>query len=144
MTRVRPDVAYILPMAVFMALTWAGVQWTGFYPISYVLKSLIVAALLIALWPSYTRIRWTHLGLGVAVGVIGIVQWIGMEKLLMSQPWLSWTRMIGNIRAEAYHPYDHLHGGWLWAFIAFRWAGAFPARALPTERARAPPPAIGP
>ncbi|MGN6627963.1 MAG: CAAX prenyl protease-related protein [Tepidisphaeraceae bacterium] len=124
MTRVRPDVAYILPMAVFMALTWAGVQWTGFYPISYVLKSLIVAALLIALWPSYTRIRWTHLGLGVAVGVIGIVQWIGMEKLLMSQPWLSWTRMIGNIRAEAYHPYDHLHGGWLWAFIAFRWAGA--------------------
>ncbi|MGN6505347.1 MAG: CAAX prenyl protease-related protein [Tepidisphaeraceae bacterium] len=124
MTRVRPDVAYILPMAVFMALTWAGVQWTGFYPISYVLKSLIVAALLIAFWPSYTRIRWTHLGLGVAVGVIGIVQWIGMEKLLMSQPWLSWTRMIGNIRAEAYHPYDHLHGGWLWAFIAFRWAGA--------------------
>ena len=123
MIRLRADVAYILPMAVFMAFTWAGVQWPAIFPIAYASKTAVVAILLIALWPNYTKIRWTHLGLGFLVGVVGVVQWVGMERLLISQPWLSWTRMISNVKHEAFHPYDHLNGGWLLAFFIVRVAG---------------------
>ncbi|HEX8323641.1 MAG TPA: CAAX prenyl protease-related protein [Tepidisphaeraceae bacterium] len=121
----RAEFAYLLPMGVFMAFTFAGGQWKDFYPFTYVLKTLIVAGLLLALWRSYTRVRWTHLGLGFAVGVVGLVQWVGMEKLFMSVPWMSWTRMTADIRAEAFRPYEHFESAAaMWGFIAVRWAGA--------------------
>jgi uncharacterized protein len=117
--------AYVLPMGVFLAFTFAGGQWKGFYPASYVAKTLIVAGLLVVCWRYYTRTRWTHLGLGFAVGVVGLVQWVGMEKLFMAVPWLAWTRMTADIRAEAFRPHEHFESAWtLWAFVATRWAGA--------------------
>jgi CAAX prenyl protease-like protein len=123
--RIRDEVAYILPMAVFMAFTFSGTQWPAFYPSSYILKTVIVAILLAVLWRHFTRIRWTHLPLGVLVGVIGFVQWVGMEKLLMSQDWLSWTRMTGDIQLAAFRPYEHFDSpAMLWSFIAVRWLGA--------------------
>lgn len=121
----RAEFAYLLPMGVFLAFTYLGGTWKDFYPLTYVLKTLIVAGLLIALWRFYTRVRWTHLGLGFVVGVVGLVQWIGMEKLFMSVPWLSWTRMTGDIRAEAFRPFEHFDSALaMWAFVAVRWAGA--------------------
>ncbi|HMO27170.1 MAG TPA: hypothetical protein PKB10_12975, partial [Tepidisphaeraceae bacterium] len=98
---------YLLPMASFLLLTWVGTQNPHLFPPAYVAKTFIAAGLLIWLWKRYTRIRWTHLGMGVLVGVIGVVQWVGMEKLLMSQEWLWWTRMIGDIRAETFRPYQY-------------------------------------
>jgi CAAX prenyl protease-like protein len=116
---------YVLPMAVFLLFTFAGGNWKEFYPLSYVLKTLVVACLLVWVWPRIRGVRWTHLGLGVLVGVIGVVQWVGMEKLLMSQGWLSWTRMIGDIRGEAFRPTEFFreNPALMWAFIAIRWLG---------------------
>lgn len=116
---------YVLPMFTFLALTWAGGNWKGFFPASYVLKTIIVGAMLIWLWKRFTRVRWTHLPLGVLVGVIGVVQWVAMEKLFMSQDWLWWTRMIRDIRAETFRPYETFaeSPALLWAFIAIRWIG---------------------
>ncbi len=124
--RVRPDIAYILPMAIFMALTVWGASYQQYFPIAYVAKTFIVALALFILWKNYTKIRWTHLGLGVVVGVIGVVQWIGMEKLLMSQSWLGWTRMVKDIQGEAFHPLEYFKEmpHLLWPFIIVRWMGA--------------------
>lgn len=121
----RTTLAYVLPMAVFLGFTFAGGQWPALYPLTYLLKTPIVAALLWYFWPRYTAVRWTNLSLGVLVGVVGVLQWVAMEKLLMRVPALSWTRMIGDIRTEAFHPAEHFHSAWqLWGFIAVRWAGA--------------------
>jgi CAAX prenyl protease-like protein len=123
--RIRDDLAYLLPMGVFLAFTTVGVYWPDIYPVTYVLKTFIVAAMLIVLWPHFTKIRWTHLPLGALVGVIGTVQWIGMEKLLMHFPFLSWTRMISDVQAKAFHPHDYFATpAVMWSFIAIRWLGA--------------------
>jgi len=47
-----------------------------------------------------------NLGLGVLVGVVGVVQWIGMEKLFMSHDMFRFTRLTGDIRAEAFRPFE--------------------------------------
>lgn len=120
MMRLRDDVAYILPMGVFLLLTQVGATWKSLYPASYVAKTLIVPVLLILLWRYYTRIRWTHLWLGVVVGVVGIVQWVGMEKLLLAYG-PSWTRMS----SEVFDPTTYFTStAALWSFIAIRLAGA--------------------
>ena len=117
---VRDDIAYILPMGVFMALTWAGGHWAAFFPASYVLKTILVAGLLIYLWPNYTRIRWNHWWLGVLVGSVSVVQWVGMEKLILHF-WPGYPRMSLDI----YDPTQHFSSPQtMWAFIAIRWAGA--------------------
>ncbi|MGC4034069.1 MAG: CAAX prenyl protease-related protein [Tepidisphaeraceae bacterium] len=122
----RAEWAYILPMGVFLAFTYVGGTWRDFYPASYVAKAVVVAILLRVCWRYYTRVRWTHLGLGFAVGVVGLIQWIGMEKLFMALgPAMDWTRMIKDIRGEAFRPDQHFESAKaLWAFIAIRWAGA--------------------
>ncbi|MCC7349725.1 MAG: CAAX prenyl protease-related protein [Phycisphaerales bacterium] len=118
-SRIRDDVAYILPMGVFLALTQVGVQWPGLYAISYIAKTLIVAVLLVVLWRQFTKIRWTHWQLGVLVGVLGIVQWVGMEKLL-----LHWWPNYPRLSAEPYDPTAAMSGPMLWLFYAVRWGGA--------------------
>lgn len=122
----RAEWAYVLPMGVFLGFTYVGGTWRDYYPASYVAKTFVVALLLWFCWRFYTRVRWTHLGLGFAVGVIGLVQWVGMEKLFMALgPAMDWTRMIKDIRGEAFRPYEHFESvAAMWAFIAVRWAGA--------------------
>ena len=85
---VRDDLAYILPMAAFLLLTWVGTNETvkgvlpRAYEISYVLKTVVVAAMLWRFRHAYTRIRWSFWWLGVLVGVVGVFQWVGMQLFL--------------------------------------------------------------
>ena len=51
---VRDDMAYILPMLTFLALTWVGATWKDLYVASYVAKTLVVAVMLYLFWPQYT------------------------------------------------------------------------------------------
>lgn len=122
--RVSAEMAYLLPMGVFLGLTFLG-TYKGFYPASYALKTVIVAGLLWTFWRAYTRITWTHLGVGVLFGVLGVVQWIGTDKLLMSQMTVSvvkddlgqdkrvvkdplgFTRLMTDIRHEAFRPDEY-------------------------------------
>ena len=78
----RDDLAYILPMMVFLLLVGAGGHWPNLYPHFYVARALIVPILLIICWKSYTKIRWNGWLLGAFLGVITTVQWIGMQLLL--------------------------------------------------------------
>src|SRR5688500_11436161 len=79
---VRDDVAYVLPMAIFMTFTWVGGKWPSLYPASYVAKVILVTIALVVLWRHYTKISWRYRWLGAIVGVIGIFQWVGMQLWL--------------------------------------------------------------
>lgn len=115
----RDDIAYVGPFALFMVLTWVG-SHEGWYPISYILKTILVSAALWYFWPSFTRISWKYWPLGAAVGALGLVQWIGMEKLLLSL-WPDYPRMSG----EPMDPFkEFTTPASAYAFILFRWAGA--------------------
>ena len=86
----RDDVAYILPMLVFLVFNGIGANgWVkGFfpaaYPVSYVVKTVVVAALLFMLRKHYTKVRWNYWWLGVIVGIVGIFQWVPMQLWLQS------------------------------------------------------------
>jgi CAAX prenyl protease-like protein len=81
-SRVSDDIAYILPMGVFLALTAAGTEWRSLYALSYISKAVLTAIALIVLRKHYTRISWKFAWLGFIVGAVGIVQWVGMQALL--------------------------------------------------------------
>jgi len=78
----RDDVAYVLPMATFLAFNWVGSQWPALYPLAYAAKTLVVALLIFYFWKHYTRIRWNYWWLGILVGIVGIFQWVGMQLFL--------------------------------------------------------------
>jgi CAAX prenyl protease-like protein len=117
---ISPDLAYIFPMAAFLSLTWAGGHWPQFFVASYVLKTFITAILLIVLWRHYTKVRWNGLWLGAVMGVVGLVLWIGMEKLL-SHFWPHFP----EVHVELFDPTKvFLSPAAFWSFVAVRWAGA--------------------
>ncbi len=74
--------AYVLPMVTFLALTQLGVTWPSLYSVSYVSKTFVVGAMLIAMRKSFTTISWKFWWLGAIVGVIGIFQWVLMQLWL--------------------------------------------------------------
>ena len=122
---VGDDVAYILPMGVFLLLTAAGASDTFksttpyAYPISYAAKVVVVAALLVFLWRHYTKIRWNHWWLGVIVGVVGIFQWVGMQL------WLQSRFDFFDPSGEPFDPTKAFHSpAAFYAFVAVRLIGA--------------------
>ncbi|HWB53391.1 MAG TPA: CAAX prenyl protease-related protein [Tepidisphaeraceae bacterium] len=132
------DWAYILPMGIFLVFTGLGNQWPRWYVESYMAKTFIVPIALVIAWQNYTKIKWTHLGLGVLIGVIGLVQWVGMDKLLiLFFQWahlhshvLDWVPVYGKIGisgvpTDSLNPFEHFHNAiQMWLFITFRWACA--------------------
>jgi uncharacterized protein len=118
--RVSDDVAYILPMAVFLLFTQLGVWWPKLYPFTYIVKTLVVAILLMVLWKHYTKIRWNHWWLGILVGIIGVVQWVGMENLLRHY-WPDYPKLAS---ADPYDPTTIASPMLQMSFIAVRWLGA--------------------
>lgn len=117
---VRDDLAYILPMGVFLLFTQVGASWPALYPASYVAKTLIVAALLVWLWPNYTQIRWKGWYWGAGLGVVGVFQWIVMQQ------WLE--RHVSIFRpdpARVFNPTQYFASPIaMWGFIGVRLAGA--------------------
>ena len=122
------DASYLLPILLFLALTWVGGQWPSLYPISYVAKAILCTVALIACWPAYTRIRWNGWWLGVALGAVGIVQWIGVQLLLQR----AFAGMSPGYRffqpppiAEQFNPFDAIQPSVAaMAFVAVRIASA--------------------
>jgi len=117
----RDDVAYILPMAAFLAFTWAGGTWKSFYPISYIAKTIVTAVLLVVCWRFYTKISWRYWWLGVVVGVIGIFQWVGMQL------WLQQHVAFFKPSTDVFNPFadgTFASPTIAWSFVAVRIIGA--------------------
>lgn len=115
----RDEIAYVAPMAVFLGFIWIGTTWKSLYAPAYVARAIVVALLLIIFRRHYTKIRWNHWWLGVIVGVIGIVQWVGTQTLLERN--FEWFKPD----PEAFKPFAHFQSSAAaWAFVAVRIAGA--------------------
>jgi CAAX prenyl protease-like protein len=123
---VRDDVAYILPMATFLVFIWLGANETvkryvpHAYAVSYLCRTVIVAAMLALFWQAYTKVRWTHLWLGALVGVVGIFQWVGMQLWLQNHfpKWFAPSPDAFDPTKEFAMP------ALVYAFIAVRLVGA--------------------
>ena len=124
-----PDWPYLLPMGVFMAFIFVGGLAEWLYPWAYVGRTIVVGALLVWVWPRVRRdVAWTHLPLGVAVGVVGTVQWIGMESLLVRLVGrhgfsLSLVQLVSDVDKHFDYPNAFASPAALWAFLAVRLLG---------------------
>src|SRR5205823_4643084 len=85
---------------------------------AYVARTLIVGVMLWTLRRHFTKIRWNGWGLGIAVGVLRIVQWI------TCQLWLQ--RHFAMFRpGEVFDPTKEFPApAAFWAFTAVRIVGA--------------------
>ena len=120
---IRDDVAYVLPMFTFLAFIWLGSNWSKEHPwtyvTAYVARTIIVAGLLLYLWPCFTKIRWNHWWLGAIVGVVGIFQWVGMQLFLQ--------RHFDHFKpsSDFFNPATYFQTpASLWYFVAVRMIGA--------------------
>lgn len=115
----REEIAYIAPMAVFLALVQVAVSFKSLYAPAYIARAILTAILLAIFWRNYTKIRWHHWWLGILVGVIGTVQWIGMQLWLQNH--FDWFRPS----PDAFNPMNAFHSqAAMWSFIAVRMIGA--------------------
>ena len=118
----RDDLAYIAPMAAFLLLTWAGGHWPGFFVASYVIKTFLTGALLIWFWRTYTRVSWQWSLLAIVLGIVGLVQWVGVEELLGGAKPI-YPKIPGS--TDPFQPFEYFTTpAKAWAFIIIRWAGA--------------------
>ena len=114
-------------MFVFLVFTWLGTNETvkrlvpAAYPISYVVKTVVVALLLVLLRRHYTKIRWNYWWLGVIVGVVGIFQWVPMQLWLQTH--FDFFKPPGP--EDVFNPYRDITSPALRAaFLGVRIAGA--------------------
>ena len=120
-------VALMAPGGMFghaFGLDWEAL-WKQYHPLIYAMENLLAAFFLWAFWNHYTRIRWTHLPLGVIVGLFGTLLWIGIEYF---------DQHIGFSKvpdpATFYNPDVMLPVAWhRWAYLAIR--VAFPSLVVP-------------
>lgn len=127
----EPDWPLWAPMAVFMVfVTIPGLVDQRLFPYAYVARTIVCGAMIVWLWKRFTDIRWTHLGLGVLVGVVGLVQWVGMECLLVKlvgEQGYSFgpIQLVSNIREH--FEYEEMaaraHPAWFWSFLLIRFLG---------------------
>jgi uncharacterized protein len=127
-TRKLDEWPYLLPMGVFMGFIFIGTFHKALFPWAYIGRTFVVAALLVWLWPRFTKIRWTHLPLGLLVGVVGTVQWVGMESLLVHligrQGFnLSLVQLVSNVDSYYDYPAAFESQGMLWFFLVVRLLG---------------------
>jgi CAAX prenyl protease-like protein len=122
---VRDDLAYILPMAAFLAFIWVGTKGvetkfgnTG-YPWAYAARVVVVGLMLILFRHAYTKIRWNHWWLGLLVGIAGIFQWVGMQHLL-EQHFTFFRPAEGFFNPDEFFKNQNTR----WAFEAVRLIGA--------------------
>ena len=115
-----PSVAYVLPMAVYVAVTvFEGMLPRDWYPVAYTLKSAAVTVALIVCaphWRQEIRLEWRGLVLGLATGFIAFVLWVGLDPI---------TPRIGMLGTRvAFNPFDAIpNPAWRLTFIAIRLYG---------------------
>ncbi len=133
-----------VPMAVFLILlgvvpeitTRLGMSDFAGYVTAYVARTLIVGVILIWLWRRLmAEVQWTHWGQGIVFGIIGTVQWIGCDKLLLAaqqavapDPDSRWRIpfwLAGTVDPEdGYNLFEQINSPvWLVMFIIIRLLG---------------------
>jgi uncharacterized protein len=126
---VDDDLAYILPMAVFCAITALQAMGPNWIAPCYTIKTLLVPFLLIILWPKFDKIRWTHWQWGAVMGVVGVVQWVVMGKAMLKLDLFNRLFILAGYHPSTaapvvWNPFDEIHSSPLaWSFIVVRLMG---------------------
>jgi CAAX prenyl protease-like protein len=134
-------VTFLLPLAVYTLVgaleptpeqvgdkaTWLAIPYAH-YPTVYTLKILATLAAMGFVLPGYRRFPLRLSPLAVAVGVVGIVVWVGLCRLGLEQklrdlPGFGW--FIGLGTRSGFNPLVELQGSpaWAWGFLAIRFVG---------------------
>lgn len=126
----RPQMPYLIPFFVFVLIMMPGslgtvggidfeALWRHYHPFVYAAKSIGAGLLLWYFWPAYARIRWTRLGLGAVVGLVGTVVWVALHyACLKTGVW----KAPGP--SEVWNPDVMLESRWAqWAYLCIRVAG---------------------
>ncbi len=79
--RTRPQLPFVLPIIVFGAFLLAESEWPQAKWLLYPLKTLATAGCLWWVWGQFKSLCWRWSWLGVVIGVVVVVQWVGMEEL---------------------------------------------------------------
>lgn len=117
----RDEVAYLAPMATFLLIMAAGNSWKELYPWAYIARAAAAGFLLIAFRRYYTRISWNYWWLGIIGGILGIVQWIGMDTLLQR----AIPSLFALDHAAAFNPFEYFASpAAAWSWTAIRIVGA--------------------
>lgn len=123
---VGDELAYVVPMAVFLGFNFLASQWPSQYALFYAVKTFVVAAMLVLFWRQFTRIRWNAWWLGLIVGVVGIAQWVPMQLWLQDVTQGMWIGRFFKPPDDPFNPFATFDGNpsMLWSFVAVRIAGA--------------------
>ena len=136
---------FLLPLIVFMlvgaleptperaggAAVGLAIPYT-YYPLIYALKIVLTLAAVWFVWPGYREFPFRVSPLAVAVGVVGVVIWVGLCRLNLEQdylvPWLKPLGLGGLIEAgarSAFNPLEELASSplYAWGFLAVRFLG---------------------
>lgn len=79
-----PSFPFVAPLLLFLGMLMLEGDEDGSKYTMYALKTALVGALIVWIWPRLPRIRIKEFWLSLAVGVVGVLVWVGLE------PWLVW------------------------------------------------------
>jgi CAAX prenyl protease-like protein len=122
-----PLVARVVPFVIFVVLTFTQ-EWfgpAGRYWI-YLAKTLLGAAMLVAVWPAVEEMRWAWSWEALAVGVGLFVLWAGLDDLFVSLGWKGSYPKLNFGAGAPWNPHAHFGQGalWAWFFVVVRLAGS--------------------
>jgi CAAX prenyl protease-like protein len=134
-------VTFLLPLAVYMLVggleptpeetggsaIWLAIPYSH-YPTVYTLKIVLTIAAIGLVLPGYRQFPLRISPLAVAVGVAGVVIWVGLCRLglehrLLDPLGLGWLVELGT--RPGFNPLAELQDNpaWAWGFLAIRFAG---------------------
>jgi CAAX prenyl protease-like protein len=148
----HPWLTYVLPMAVYMivgalepkpsdsgdATAWLPIPYRH-YPIIYALKIGLTAAAVWFVLPGYRQFPFRVSPLAPAVGLVGVVVWVGLCSLEFEQNVLAphgLESFVGLGARSAFDPFEHLAAypaAYAWGFLAIRFVGLVAVVALIEE-----------
>ncbi len=137
----QPWLPFILPLAVYMLAgsleptpTEPGGAALGlnipysYYPAMYTAKLVLTLAAVAAVLPAYTQFTWRVTWLGLLVGAVGAVVWVGLCKMQLEERLLV-PLGLGNIlglgERSAFNPFEQYAGrpAAVWSYLAVRMLG---------------------
>jgi uncharacterized protein len=120
----RDELAYILPMGVFLLLTGVGGYWQNLYIFTYALKTCLAGVLLVYFSGHYRPISFKYWQLGLIFGIVGIVQWCGVEEFLrwIESKGFFYPKIPGA--ADPINPLERYSPVLAWGYILIHLAGS--------------------
>jgi CAAX protease family protein len=113
----------VVPFVVYLiALTVAGSLDGVPYPVGYSAAIAVTVLSMAVTWRGYLRAPFSVSALSVAVGIVGVVVWIGLWML--DREFLGLGSLVG-IEREGFNPFEALGATpvWMWAFLSVRFLG---------------------